>query len=217
MRPVKSLPLSTCACHLPDGVRFLTCRIPTARVTPSGPGRPARRCSGSIPAPPDLPHRRPVGPGKSPPRRASAAWGIYGGHTSQEQASRGGTPRARPPGLPRVGCPTTHWKAAPPRPRTDSRVWTVHRFGYSPAGCGARLFIAAGQKATAGAWVCDHARVIVSLLYQVTRRLLSVPAVLLRRDTAKDVSGHRRSVSVGRAVRCGRCARSRRSARGFAA
>jgi hypothetical protein len=27
---------------------------------------------------------------------------------------------------------------------------------------------------------------IVSLLYQVTRRLLSVPAVLLRRDTAKD-------------------------------
>jgi hypothetical protein len=35
--------------------------------------------------------------------------------------------------------------------------------------------------------LCDHARVIVSLLYSVTRRLLSVPAVLLRRDTAKDV------------------------------
>ncbi len=32
----------------------------------------------------------------------------------------------------------------------------------------------------------DHVRVIVSLLYKVTRRLLSVPLVLLRRDTSKD-------------------------------
>jgi putative transposase len=32
----------------------------------------------------------------------------------------------------------------------------------------------------------DHDPVIVSLLYQLTRRLLSVPAVLLRRDVDKD-------------------------------
>jgi putative transposase len=32
----------------------------------------------------------------------------------------------------------------------------------------------------------DHARVIVSLVYQVTRRLLSVPAVLLRKQGGKD-------------------------------
>ncbi|WP_332871955.1 hypothetical protein [Streptomyces triticisoli] len=33
-----------------------------------------------------------------------------------------------------------------------------------------------------------HVRVIVSLLYRMVRRLLSVPAVLLRRDTAKDAA-----------------------------
>ena len=33
---------------------------------------------------------------------------------------------------------------------------------------------------------CDHVRVIVSLLYKVTRRLLSVPSVLLRSGAAKD-------------------------------
>jgi hypothetical protein len=36
-------------------------------------------------------------------------------------------------------------------------------------------------------WGCWHdARVIVSLLYRATRTLLSIPGVLLRRDTAKD-------------------------------
>ena len=32
----------------------------------------------------------------------------------------------------------------------------------------------------------DHVQVIVSLVYQVTRKLVSVPAVLLRRQTARD-------------------------------
>jgi hypothetical protein len=35
-----------------------------------------------------------------------------------------------------------------------------------------------------GHW--DHVQMIVSLLYKVSRRLLCVPAVLLRRDTSKD-------------------------------
>ncbi|MER8160847.1 transposase [Streptomyces sp. NPDC094472] len=43
---------------------------------------------------------------------------------------------------------------------------------------------------------CNHDGMIVSLLYQVTRRLLSVPSVLVRRDTSKEaellVLRHRR-------------------------
>lgn len=53
---------------------------------------------------------------------------------------------------------------------------------------GARKVIAAGQHPPPGASVrtCHAALVIASLLYRTARALLSVPAVLLRRDTAKD-------------------------------
>lgn len=39
---------------------------------------------------------------------------------SRERASQDGTPRAGPPGLLSADCPTTHWKAAPRRPRTNT-------------------------------------------------------------------------------------------------
>ncbi|MFV5999047.1 hypothetical protein ACNPQM_43905, partial [Streptomyces sp. NPDC056231] len=54
--------------------------------------------------------------------------------------------------------------------------------------CGARKIIAAGQHPPPGSSVgiCNAALMIVSLLYGTARALLSVPAVLLRRDTAKD-------------------------------
>ncbi|MGW1902232.1 hypothetical protein ACWCQB_33695, partial [Streptomyces hirsutus] len=50
--------------------------------------------------------------------------------------------------------------------------------------CAARKVIGAGGSDAVRPW--DYVRVIVSLLYRVARRLLSVPSVLLRRDTAKD-------------------------------
>ncbi|GDY48926.1 hypothetical protein SANT12839_098080 [Streptomyces antimycoticus] len=42
------------------------------------------------------------------------------------------------------------------------------------------------ERPTRRAESCNHGGMIVSLLYQVTRRVLAVPTVLLRRDTAKD-------------------------------
>ncbi len=42
------------------------------------------------------------------------------------------------------------------------------------------------ERPTRRAESCDHGEMIVSLLYQVTRRLLAVPTVLLRRDTSKE-------------------------------
>jgi hypothetical protein len=50
--------------------------------------------------------------------------------------------------------------------------------------CTARKVVAPGQSTIRCRW--DHGPVIVSLLYRLTRRLLSVPAVLLRHNTAKD-------------------------------
>ncbi|GGW25326.1 hypothetical protein GCM10010294_70630 [Streptomyces griseoloalbus] len=49
--------------------------------------------------------------------------------------------------------------------------------------CAARKVIGAGGSDAVRSW--DRVRVIVSLLYRVARTLLSVPSVLLRRDTAK--------------------------------
>jgi hypothetical protein len=50
----------------------------------------------------------------------------------------------------------------------------------------------------------DHGPVIVPLLYQLTRRLLSIPAVLLHRDTAKDaellVLRHENAVSAAKSL-----------------
>ncbi|GAA1712035.1 hypothetical protein GCM10009680_61310 [Streptomyces yatensis] len=48
----------------------------------------------------------------------------------------------------------------------------------------ASLQVVGGLAGSAGCW--DHVQVIVSLVYQVTRKLLSVPAVLLRRRTSRD-------------------------------
>ena len=42
------------------------------------------------------------------------------------------------------------------------------------------------KRPTRRAESCDHDGMLVSLLYQVTRRLLAVPTVLLRRDTSKE-------------------------------
>jgi hypothetical protein len=50
--------------------------------------------------------------------------------------------------------------------------------------CTARKVVAPDQSTIGCRW--DHGPVIVSLLYRLARQLLSVPAVLLRRDTAKD-------------------------------
>ncbi|MFC0429258.1 hypothetical protein ACFFG9_00475, partial [Kutzneria buriramensis] len=56
------------------------------------------------------------------------------------------------------------------------------------ASCGTRAVIAAGGRLahsfSGSGW--DAARMIVSLLYRATRALLSVPTVLLRRDTTED-------------------------------
>ena len=48
----------------------------------------------------------------------------------------------------------------------------------------ASLQLKGGLADLRGCW--EHAGAIVSLVYQVTRKLLSVPAVLLRRQAAKE-------------------------------
>ena len=46
------------------------------------------------------------------------------------------------------------------------------------------LQVGPASEAFAGGW--DATRVIISTVYRITRALLSVPGVLLRRNTAKD-------------------------------
>lgn len=91
---------------------------------------------------------------------------------------------------------------------TASRRWSAGAERADNSACGARKVVVAG-----GSWVgaqpagssWDAALMIVSLLYRATRGLLSVPAVLLRRDTAKDaellVLRHERRQVNGRARR----------------
>ncbi|ONI92904.1 hypothetical protein ALI22I_01350, partial [Saccharothrix sp. ALI-22-I] len=52
------------------------------------------------------------------------------------------------------------------------------------ASCAARKVIVAGR--TRASACCEHVRVLVSLLYRVTRKLLSSPSTLLRGEASKD-------------------------------
>ncbi|MFE7359089.1 hypothetical protein ACFU8Q_39905, partial [Streptomyces sp. NPDC057543] len=72
--------------------------------------------------------------------------------------------------------------------RNNPVLLELHGGPGSSNSCGARKIIAAGQHPPPGSSVgtCNAALMIVSLLYRTARALLSVPAVLLRRDTAKD-------------------------------